>query len=527
MPLYEEKLISPLAIRFTQQRIRQTFQDGNEVEATRKQITVKPGAGDYDIILEAPFPAIEIIRWTANGRSTGEEHWFSFDNRRLYCLQRVASEYWPKRVAVTVEVLYADSSATSIRKKLDSQTGGLSVQIGHAFATPEQMKGWDWRQACNCRKGKAWEEFVLAAKAGIAADDAKASVCALMNAPVAPSSFERLSLDFEAQGHNIQTESEASEPSESSQKQEQVVTKAETLSPEATNLSNMIAQLLAGEASAKQAQATPVVVDISDKDGQPAEEMAQSAEDKDSKEELSQSTTKDVTEELSKTDDKEIAEEPSQPAENSLTSLLGQLFELKTLQPTAFSSKNDCADGQTKECTPRGHGDDTDLKTKERTPSCDSDDTHSTRLSEHPDPVDSSCGSAASSQSHSPSASDKEEKVGQQFEPRDSSPQPALELNEFGLTKEEDQARKDRWKAEKLQEKDKKKAAKHAKVALGRAQFELAQSHMVQSRMAQCQQMAQWEMAQWHQQAQMAQWQQAQNFAFQAECQAAQEAAWW
>jgi len=512
MPLYEEKLISPLAIRFTQQRIRETFRDGNEVEATRKQITVKPGAGDYDIILEAPFPAIEIIRWTANGRSTGEEHWFSFDNRRLYCLQRVAAEYWPKRVAVTVEVLYADSSATSIRKKLDSQTGGLSVQIGHAFATPAQLKGWDWRKACNCRKGRAWEDFVLAAKAGIAADDAKATVSDLMNAPVAPSSFERLSLDFEAQGRSIQfKEYEASEPSENSEKQEQVVTTVETLSPEATNLSNMIAQLLAGGASAKQ------------QDGQPAEGISQSEEDSDSKEELSQSEAKLVTEDLTKTGDEEIPDEALQPAENSLTSLLGQLFELQTVQPTVFSSESEGARGQAKECTPRSHVDatDLDLKTKERTPSCDSDDTHSTR-----DPVESSSGSAASSQSRSPSGSDKEEKVEQQFEPRDSSPQQALELSE-DLTKEEDQARKDRWKAEKSQEKAKKRAEKNAKAALGRAQFERTQSHIVQSHMAQRYQMAQWEMAQWHQQAQMAQWQQAQNFAFQAECQAAQEAALW
>ena len=53
-----------------------------------RQITVEPGAGDYDIILKAPFPTIEIIRWSQNGRKKGgHEHWFSFDNRRLYHMQ--------------------------------------------------------------------------------------------------------------------------------------------------------------------------------------------------------------------------------------------------------------------------------------------------------------------------------------------------------------------------------------------------------------------------------------------------------
>jgi len=110
MPLYEEKLICPLAVRFTQQRIRTTFKDGYDVEATIKEIATVAGVDDYDLILEAPFPCIEIIRWSANGRRAGrEDHWFTFDNRRLYCLQRLAAEHWPKRVAIAVHVLYADA----------------------------------------------------------------------------------------------------------------------------------------------------------------------------------------------------------------------------------------------------------------------------------------------------------------------------------------------------------------------------------------------------------------------------------
>jgi len=188
MPIYEEKIISPLATRFTQQRIRETFRDGHEVEATIKQITAAPGTGDYDIILEAPFPAIEIIRWAPNGRSSGTgEHWFSFDNRRLYCLQRCAAKYWPKRVGAIVEVLYADSG--TIRKKLDSQTCGQSVSIGHAFAVAGELQEWTWRKAVQeCR---LQEHFALQADAAVVADDAKTSVHELTGAPVL-SSFEKL-----------------------------------------------------------------------------------------------------------------------------------------------------------------------------------------------------------------------------------------------------------------------------------------------------------------------------------------------
>lgn len=214
MPIYEEKLISPLAIRFTQQRIRETFQDGYEVEATIKQITAAPGVGDYDIILEVPFPAIEIIRWAANGRSSGSgENWFSFDNRRLYCLQRVAAKYWPKRVGASVEVLYADSGA--IRKKLDTQTCGMSVSIGHAFSVAHELAEWSWRKAVQKRGLPA--SRTCHAENVIAADDAKTNVSELNDAPVL-SSFERLARAEERQNNPILPEEVVSEE----EKEEQV-----------------------------------------------------------------------------------------------------------------------------------------------------------------------------------------------------------------------------------------------------------------------------------------------------------------
>lgn len=180
MPIYEEKLISPLAVRFAQQRIRPTFRDGREIEATIQEMSVESGVGDYDVILSVPFPAIEILRWAPFGRKSGiGEHWFSFDNRRLYCLQRVATEHWPKRVGAKVKVMYADSG--TIRKKLDSKSLGLRVRIGSGASSPNELQEWSWRRAVEQRAPPG--AFTLDVNAKIAADDALTSLHDLMTAP--------------------------------------------------------------------------------------------------------------------------------------------------------------------------------------------------------------------------------------------------------------------------------------------------------------------------------------------------------
>jgi len=162
MPLYEEKLINPLALRFTQEHIRTTFRDGRPVEPTVEEIEVMPGIGDYDVILRAPFPHIEIIRWSPpnHGRHAAasaadsdstmdhpdaerEHHWFTLDNRRLYCLQKVAVSLLPKRAAAVVEILYADPGA--VRRKYDSETQGWSVSISHSTKCAPICR-WSWQE---------------------------------------------------------------------------------------------------------------------------------------------------------------------------------------------------------------------------------------------------------------------------------------------------------------------------------------------------------------------------------------------
>lgn len=192
MPIYEDKLISPLAVRFTQDRIKETFRDGREVDLAITQITTRPGVGDYDIILHAPFPDIEVVYWrskkrvsrrgaNAKGRSWAEpefDGWFSFDNRRLYCLQRVAADLWPRRVAAVVQALYADSG--DMRRKYDSTTLGTAVCIGRCRETP--IGYWDWREEVDAEGSPAERS----AERIISADDAKDSVDDLLSAPAAP-----------------------------------------------------------------------------------------------------------------------------------------------------------------------------------------------------------------------------------------------------------------------------------------------------------------------------------------------------
>lgn len=181
MPIYEEKLICPLAVRFSQDHIRPDFLDGSCVEDAIKAIKTKPGSGEYDIVLEPPFPAIEVIR--GHLKSGVAHHWLSLDNRRLYCLQQAAVAHWPLRAAVVVEALRAPTDG--MRKKVNSSVDGLSVGIGHSPAT---LTGrWDWHQEVQDRTAQAAD---LAHRL-VTMDDAKANIQDLADAPAPPSMLDR------------------------------------------------------------------------------------------------------------------------------------------------------------------------------------------------------------------------------------------------------------------------------------------------------------------------------------------------
>jgi len=118
-------------------------------------ISTAPNLFALHLIRRSPFPNIEIIRWYQRDELSSEfdaDHWFTLDNRRLYCLQRVAASLWPQRVAAVVELLY--SAPDSAKRKDDSTTAGRIVSIGH---NARMLTGcWDWRSeagAVRCSNG--------------------------------------------------------------------------------------------------------------------------------------------------------------------------------------------------------------------------------------------------------------------------------------------------------------------------------------------------------------------------------------
>lgn len=181
-------LLSPTEIHFSQTRIRDAFQDGRLVAETIPTIKAGPivdrakakAAADAGVsateatedlsesqgrpfqLLSHPFPRIEVTRWRcklreADGQprldpATGlelysqEEHFFSFDNRRLYCLQKAAALLWPQEVRCEVVELPANMARTRELRKFDTRTFGLSVIVGPRD-DPDATTSWNWRTA--------------------------------------------------------------------------------------------------------------------------------------------------------------------------------------------------------------------------------------------------------------------------------------------------------------------------------------------------------------------------------------------
>lgn len=184
-------LLSPFEIHFSQTRIRPEFQDGRSLAEALAEIQIRPlqdglidgnpevedisesGAAG-DILLAAPFPRIEVTRWRCKLRdsdgapkldpSTGlelyshEEKWFSFDNRRLCCLQKAAAAQWPQKARCEVLELPHSLAKTRELRKFDTRTFGYSVLIGRREdPNPEP---WCWRTAVGIPQEEPPEEGI-------------------------------------------------------------------------------------------------------------------------------------------------------------------------------------------------------------------------------------------------------------------------------------------------------------------------------------------------------------------------------
>lgn len=184
--------ISPLDVRFSQFRARNAFRDGMLLSESMEQIRVVPLKGEgsaaapplpppllgpdgkpqeggraqdqeYDVLLVAPFPPIEVLPWRCklrlpNGRpmldKTGEhevydsqDRWFTLDNRRLCCLQKAAVAQWPLRAVVDVVELPGGPLIRQRQlKKFRTFDRGASILIGPK-AAEEPPARWSWREA--------------------------------------------------------------------------------------------------------------------------------------------------------------------------------------------------------------------------------------------------------------------------------------------------------------------------------------------------------------------------------------------
>jgi len=178
-------LLSPLEIHFSQTRIRAEFQDGHTLHETMGEVKAKPllspagtpaaqaemcsEAPDISIcergpdmlLLRTPFPRIEVTRWRCKLREADgspkldpvsglelysqEERWFTFDNRRLYCLQRAAALQWPQQARCEVIEIPQILARQRELRKFDTRTFGCSVIVGRRDdPSPET---WCWRMA--------------------------------------------------------------------------------------------------------------------------------------------------------------------------------------------------------------------------------------------------------------------------------------------------------------------------------------------------------------------------------------------
>eukprot|EP00929_Paragymnodinium_shiwhaense_P037169 TRINITY_DN19850_c0_g1_i1.p1 TRINITY_DN19850_c0_g1~~TRINITY_DN19850_c0_g1_i1.p1 ORF type:complete len:342 (-),score=37.33 TRINITY_DN19850_c0_g1_i1:121-1146(-) len=183
------RMLCPFDIHFSQTRIRAEFQDGRSVQDATDAIKVIPmvarnDSADQDtdasdtenmepnkarqdqtseetLMLSCPFPRIEVTKWRCKLReadgtarldpATGlelyskEERWFSFDNRRLYCMQRAATKSWPSKILCEVVVVPHALAKQRELRKFDTKTFGYSVMVGRR--TDESPENWCWRTA--------------------------------------------------------------------------------------------------------------------------------------------------------------------------------------------------------------------------------------------------------------------------------------------------------------------------------------------------------------------------------------------
>lgn len=132
--VWEEKWVSPLAVRFSQGKIHPFFHERGPISEVLLQIHSTPDAAGKRCYIEPPFPPMRLLHLKNFGCLA------TLDNRRLYALQRYALQEWPK-VCVVKALCVEELTPTRLKaenRKFTNRTSGLEIEIesrSNAFDT--------------------------------------------------------------------------------------------------------------------------------------------------------------------------------------------------------------------------------------------------------------------------------------------------------------------------------------------------------------------------------------------------------
>lgn len=132
--VWEERWISPLAVRFSQGKIHPFFHERGPISEVMSQMKFKTEDGKRIKRIDPPFPPIRLLHLKEQGVLV------TLDNRRLYALQRFALQEWP--TPCLVRALCVDElTPTRLRaenRKFTNRLCGLQMEVesrSNAFDT--------------------------------------------------------------------------------------------------------------------------------------------------------------------------------------------------------------------------------------------------------------------------------------------------------------------------------------------------------------------------------------------------------
>lgn len=164
-------VLNPLAVGFSQPRIKPEFMDGSSFDDAIAACHTEPcdvdASGRFEwVLLSPPFPAIEVVPWrpklrkpdgtalkdpTTGAPRRGKERWFTLDNRRLHCLQRAAIEAWPKLCYVPVRIMKDLPEDGHALRKFKTTSEGASIALAGSKDSIQDATLWDWYAALQSR----------------------------------------------------------------------------------------------------------------------------------------------------------------------------------------------------------------------------------------------------------------------------------------------------------------------------------------------------------------------------------------